>query len=74
MWKKYSRLCKALNKWKLFKTTARVSFTAAMLSVHKVRLRFSQQNPSRSLRFEELPICFYLKVWRKKSAFRPVKI
>jgi ribulose-phosphate 3-epimerase len=32
-----------------------VSFAAVMLSVREVRLRFSQQNPSRSLRFSELP-------------------
>ncbi len=30
-----------------------MSFAAAMLSVPEVRLRFSQQNPSRSLRFSE---------------------
>jgi hypothetical protein len=36
------------------KTAARVSFAAAMLSVHKVRLRFSQQNPFRSPRFSVL--------------------
>jgi hypothetical protein len=37
----------------LCKATAQVSFAAAMLVVPGVRLRFSQQNPSCSLRFPE---------------------
>jgi hypothetical protein len=40
------------------KTAARMSFAAVAfgncVSVHKVRLRFSQQNPFRSLRFSVL--------------------
>jgi hypothetical protein len=44
------------TRGKLCKATARVSFAAVMLSVQGVRLRFSQQNLSRSLRFAELPL------------------